>query len=139
MNWKTLGRILSFQENTWDSNQRGGYMALQDMDWGGSYKIGKYKGKNWITYIGGNLSGYELGTLQIGLAYTKGDIGTAHEWQTFSEPLMSPKDPMPNGLKASRNIKVWCIGIKRRPWGLLSLCFTMQQDIIPKPRSKPNA
>ncbi|MDD3431408.1 MAG: malectin domain-containing carbohydrate-binding protein [Bacteroidales bacterium] len=93
LNWKTLGRILSFQENTWDSNQRGGYMALQDMDWGGSYKIGKYKGKNWITYIGGNSPGYELGTLQIGLAYTKGDIGTAHEWQTFSEPLMSPKDP----------------------------------------------
>ncbi len=92
LNWKTLGRILSFQENTWDSNQRGGYMALQDMEWGGSYKIGKHQGKNWITYIGGNSPGYELGTLQIGLAYTKGDISTAHEWKTFPQPLMSPKD-----------------------------------------------
>ena len=92
LNWKSLGRILSFQEDSWDSNQRGGYMALQDMDWGGSYKIGKYKGKNWITYIGGNSPGYELGTLQIGLAYTKGDISTAHEWKTFPQPLMSPKD-----------------------------------------------
>lgn len=92
LNWKTLGRILSFQENTWDSNQRGGYMALQDMEWGGSYKIGKHRGKNWITYIGGNSPGYELGTLQIGLAYTEGDISTAHEWKTFPQPLMSPKD-----------------------------------------------
>ena len=37
----------------WDSAQRGGYLALQDYRWGGSYRAGKYDGRYWLSYIGG--------------------------------------------------------------------------------------
>src|ERR1035437_5222093 len=34
LDWKTKGRILSFTENTWDANQKAGYMSLVDIKWG---------------------------------------------------------------------------------------------------------
>lgn len=44
LNWKTLGRILSFRNKQWDCNQRGGFPSLIDWTWGGSYEMKKYKG-----------------------------------------------------------------------------------------------
>ena len=48
LTWKTLGRILSFKENTWDQSQRGGFPVLPDMVWGGSYELLPYKNKYWL-------------------------------------------------------------------------------------------
>lgn len=94
LQWKTLGRILSYKDKGWDRNQRGGFPGLIDMEWGGSYAIGRYKGKCWMTYIGGEGTGYEAvnAPLYVGLAWTKGNPGTAHEWESLDRPILSIKD-----------------------------------------------
>jgi beta-galactosidase len=93
LQWKTLGRILSFAEDGWDKNQRGGYISLIDTKWGGSYRARSFAGKHWMTYIGGDQTGYESGTLQIGLASTDKKISEAHAWKTRPNPVLSPNDP----------------------------------------------
>ncbi len=94
LHWKTLGRILSYQNEGWDMNQRGGFPSLIDWNWNGSYEMMKYKGKHWMTYIGGHGTGYEAvrEPLNIGMAWTKEGISSAHEWNTIGKPLMSIND-----------------------------------------------
>lgn len=93
LNWETKGRILSFRDGKWDANQRGGYPALPEMDWGGDYRLQKFRNKYWMTYIGGDGQGYESGQLHIGLAYTPArKLTKAEEWKTFDRPLLSPTD-----------------------------------------------
>jgi len=91
LNWQTLGRILSFTEDTWDANQKAGYMALQDYTWGGSYNIQKYDNKFWMSYLGGSSSGYEAGVLGVGIAYNS-DLNKPGEWSTLGHHVLSPKD-----------------------------------------------
>ena len=45
LKWKSKGKILSFTENTWDSNQKAGYISLVNTQWGGDYSVEKYKNK----------------------------------------------------------------------------------------------
>lgn len=94
LEWRTLGRILSYRDAGWDCNQRGGFPALPDMEWGGSYELQTYKGRHWMTYIGGEGTGYESvkAPLYVGLAYTKGDISAAHEWESLDKPILSIHD-----------------------------------------------
>jgi predicted GH43/DUF377 family glycosyl hydrolase len=103
LNWKTLGRIMSFSDTTdpiapdnyqdgWDNNQKAGYIALQDTKLGGSYQLKKYKGKYWMSYIGGKEKGYEAGALAIGIANTSGDITKPHEWKRLSRPVLTSAD-----------------------------------------------
>jgi predicted GH43/DUF377 family glycosyl hydrolase len=92
LEWKTLGRIMSFTENTWDSNQKAGYIALQDYEWGGSYHIQKFKNKYWMSYLGGKTVGYEAGRLGIGIAYTTDSISKVHEWVRLNHPVISSVD-----------------------------------------------
>lgn len=91
LTWHTLGRLLSYKNNGWDMNQRGGFPALIDWTWNGDYHIGTYKGRHWMTYIGGHGTGYEAvkEPLNIGIAWTQGDITKAHEWESQDKPLMS--------------------------------------------------
>lgn len=91
LHWTTLGRILEFSDSGWDKNQRGGFPSLVDWNWGGSYGIEKYKGHYWMTYIGGEGTGYEAvnAPLSIGLASTRGDVTTAHPWETLDKPILS--------------------------------------------------
>lgn len=91
LNWDTLGKILSFSENTWDASQKAGYIALQDYKWGGSYKIKKYKNKYWMSYLGGSTSGYEAGVLGIGIAHSD-KLTAIKEWKTLEQPVISAKD-----------------------------------------------
>lgn len=86
LKWNTLGPILSFAGGSWDSAQRGGYLALQDYRWGGSYRAGKYDGRYWLSYIGGATQGYEAGMLNVGMARTGGKIARPHEWEGFDDP-----------------------------------------------------
>ena len=97
LHWTTLGRILAFpgeNENLWDQNQRGGFPALIDYNWGGTYKMQTYKGRHYMTYIGGSGTGYEAvnAPLSIGIASTDKDITKAHQWNTQRKPLMSYDD-----------------------------------------------
>ena len=94
LHWTTLGRILSYKDNGWDMNQRGGFPALIDWTWNGSYNISKYKGNYWMTYIGGHGTGYEAvrEPLNIGMAWTQDDVTKAHEWQSYDKPLLSIND-----------------------------------------------
>ena len=94
LHWTTKGRILSYKDSGWDMNQRGGFPALIDWTWNGTYGISKYKNKYWMTYIGGHGTGYEAvrEPLNIGMAWTNGDITKAHEWQSADKPLLSIND-----------------------------------------------
>ena len=94
LEWRTLGRVLSYRDGFWDCNQRGGFPALPDMEWGGSYALQTYKGKHWMTYLGGEGTGYESVNkpLYIGLAWTDRPLGSAHEWQAQDKPVMSIHD-----------------------------------------------
>ena len=97
LHWQTLGRILAYPEkdaNLWDQNQRGGFPALIDYEWGGSYALQPYKGRHYLTYIGGPGTGYEAvnAPLSIGIASTSQDITKAHQWDTQPAPLMSYYD-----------------------------------------------
>ena len=94
LHWTTLGRILSYKDDGWDMNQRGGFPALIDWTWNGGYGISKYKKNYWMTYIGGHGTGYEAvrEPLNIGMAWTQNDIIQAHEWQSADKPLLSIND-----------------------------------------------
>jgi predicted GH43/DUF377 family glycosyl hydrolase len=94
LHWKYLGKVMSFSkdESHWDVNQKAGYISLQDLTWGGSYKWNKYDGKYWMSYFGGNTTGYEAGVLSIGMAYTKQAPTKAHEFERLEKPVLTPKD-----------------------------------------------
>lgn len=91
LEWKTLGRVLSYHDTGWDCNQRAGYPSLIDWTWGGSYELNAYKGKYWMSYFGGIGTGYEAvrAPLNTGIAYTTQDPSKAHEWITFRKPTLS--------------------------------------------------
>ncbi|MBW8684134.1 glycosyl hydrolase [Chitinophaga rhizophila] len=94
LHWKTKGKMMSFADTstTWDSNQRAGYISLQDHIWGGNYKWYDYKGKHWMTYIGGAQTGYEQGLLSVGIANTSKHITKPHEWYRFNKPALMATD-----------------------------------------------
>ena len=94
LHWTTKGHILSYKDEGWDMNQRGGFPALIDWTWDGGYGISKYKKNYWMTYIGGHGTGYEAvrEPLNIGMAWTQDDITQPHEWQSGEKPLLSIDD-----------------------------------------------
>lgn len=91
LKWNPKGRILSFTENTWDANQKAGYMALVDIEWEGSYQAQQFDGKYWMSYLGGATEGYEKGTLAVGMARTK-TMDSAREWNRIKTPVLNPDD-----------------------------------------------
>ena len=91
LTWTTLGKLMSFTDNTWDANQKAGYIALQDYNWNGSYEVGKYNDKYWMSYLGGDTKGYEAGVLGIGIAYTDSII-QLKEWERLKQPVLSAND-----------------------------------------------
>jgi predicted GH43/DUF377 family glycosyl hydrolase len=94
LNWKTLGRILSFSSDTteWDAHQKAGYISLVDTEWSGSYHLEKYKGKYWLSYFGGKDKGYESGLLSIGIAYTLKKPVRDHQWERLDRPVLTSQD-----------------------------------------------
>ncbi len=91
LHWESKGKILSFTDNTWDANQKAGYLSLVNIDWGGDYSVEKFQGKYWMTYLGGNSTGYEAGMLKIGMANSE-TLTEAHNWNTNNKPVLSPED-----------------------------------------------
>ena len=92
LHWKPLGNILSFRDSTWDANQAAGYIALQDPDWKGSYKLLQYDKKFWLSYLGGALQGYETDPLSIGMAWTS-DPSQPGPWSRLEAPVLSKDQP----------------------------------------------
>jgi Predicted glycosylase len=94
LHWQTKGRILSFSSDTtqWDAHQKAGYIALQDPEWGGSYKLQRFNKKYWLSYFGGRERGYESGLLSLGIAFTQKNPAKPHEWQRLPAPVLSSKD-----------------------------------------------
>lgn len=93
LNWVNQGKLLSFGDvDHWDDNQKAGYNALQNIEWGGSYKLGKFDEKYWMSYFGGKEKGYETEPLSIGMAYAAKDPSTAQEWTRLSQPVLTSAD-----------------------------------------------
>lgn len=92
LNWETKGRLLSFADDGWDKDQRGGFPALQNVSWEGDYRLGKYKDEHWMSYIGGGKPGYETAPLSIGLASTDDDLNIPHEWNRSGTPILRWND-----------------------------------------------
>lgn len=93
LNWNKLGKVLPFTEETrWDWNQSAGYPSLIDNEWGGSYEIGKFDNRYWMSYFGSNSDGYEKGMLAIGMAYTDQSPYQPHAWQRLERPVLTSSD-----------------------------------------------
>jgi len=90
--WKPLGKILSFRSGTWDAQQAGGYIALQDYNWGGTAQLQPYEGRYWLSYLGGALKGYETDPLAIGMAWTDAPDKPA-EWTRLEQPVLTRDQP----------------------------------------------
>lgn len=93
LNWEKIGAQLSFgDKGSWDDNQKAGYNALVDPKWGGSYKLGKFDNKYWMSYFGGKEMGYEVEPLAIGMAYTDKYPTNSQEWKRLSHPVLAAND-----------------------------------------------
>lgn len=93
LNWKRLGRILSFREEGWDKWQVDGGVALMDYNWGGSASLETFDDKYWMTYIGGEKQGYEPDPLSIGVAWTS-EPDQVSEWNRLEEnPVLHNRQP----------------------------------------------
>ena len=95
LHWESIGKILSFTQNTWDANQKAGYMALVNINWGGNYSREKYKNRFWMSYLGGNTQGYEAGVLGVGMAYDS-TSKLSKEWKTLPKPILQSIDANAN-------------------------------------------
>ncbi|HPR30991.1 MAG TPA: hypothetical protein PLK12_02805 [Prolixibacteraceae bacterium] len=93
LNWDIEGKIMQFTDTAdWDANQKAGYPSLISYNWGEDPKINPYKGKYWMSYFGGNNTGYEKGLLSLGIAYTDFDPSVVHDWQRLDQPVLTSKD-----------------------------------------------
>jgi len=93
LNWKKLGKILSFSEEGWDMWQADGGLALIDYRWAGTCELQKFQDKYWMSYIGGAKQGYETDPLAIGIAWTTKPTEPA-EWNRIEEnPVLSTQQP----------------------------------------------
>jgi predicted GH43/DUF377 family glycosyl hydrolase len=118
IDWKVKGKIMQFSDTTqWDSNQKAGYPALIDYEWGKTPSIVKYKGKYWMSYFGGNTRGYEKGLLSIAMAYTDKDPAMLHDWQRFCQPVLSSDDEDARWYDNSTMYKSFVIKDKKRITG----------------------
>ena len=89
LDWKKLGKILSFTDVGWDKWQDDGGLALIDYTWAGTCELQKFDEKYWLSYIGGARQGYETDPLAIGMAWTTKPAEPL-EWIRFAEnPVLS--------------------------------------------------
>src|SRR5262249_42935661 len=95
--------ILSFSDTGWDANQKAGYISLQ-----------KFNGKYWMSYFDGTSTGYEAGTLSIGMAFTNKNPWEPHEWQRLNHPILSPKDTTVSWWDNHTMYKSWIYEDKKR-------------------------
>ena len=99
LHWKSKGRLMAFSDSSdWDANQKAGYVALETIKWGGKYKWQTYRGKYWMSYFGGNSTGYEKGLLSISMAWSRQDPTKVHAWNRLGHPVLMSTD---------KNVRWW--------------------------------
>ncbi len=91
LDWEELGKLLSFTKDTWDANQKAGYLALVDTEWGAGNEVHRHAGTYWMSYLGGATAGYEAGTLGVGMAKSE-NLVLAEEWERITSPVLLPGD-----------------------------------------------
>ena len=93
LHWKSQGKLMAFSDSAdWDANQKAGYIALGSMDWGGEYRWQSFHGRHWMSYFGGNSTGYEKGLLSISMAWTSKDPSRVHQWHRLGRPVLMSTD-----------------------------------------------
>lgn len=93
LKWEPLAKILPFRNEGWDKWQAGGTIALQNHEWGGPATLSEFNGRYWLSYLGGELQGYETDPLSIGLAWTKSPE-KPEPWNRLDEnPRLTPAQP----------------------------------------------
>ena len=94
LHWTTKGKLMSFSSDStlWDANQKAGYPALGDLQFGGSYQWQQYNKNYWMSYFGGRETGYEAGLLSLGMASSAKDPSIPHEFQRQPQPILTSKD-----------------------------------------------
>lgn len=92
LHWQALGPV-SPQGATgaWDQANAAAGLALYDPQWGGSNTLGKFQGKYWLSYLGGDKFGFEGEPLSIGLASTD-DPTAGKPWTKLPEPVLRSAD-----------------------------------------------
>jgi len=75
--------------DAWDSKQIAGYLAFADTDFGGSNEPIPVNGSYYVSYLAGNLNGYETDPLLMGLAKSNSPI---EGLEKFKDPIMTPFD-----------------------------------------------
>jgi predicted GH43/DUF377 family glycosyl hydrolase len=122
LHWEKLGKIMSFRKTGWDAWQVDGGIALYDPHWEGTYALGQYDGKYWLSYIGGAKQGYEPDPLAIGMAWTRDPTAVA-EWTPIPEnPVLSPAQP---DARAFENVTLYKSGITHDEARTLGAPFVM--------------
>ena len=90
IDWCYEGKVFErSDDDSWDSKQIAGYVAFLDNNFGGSNEVQSVGGKYYISYLGGNLNGYETDPLSMGLAYSDSPV---NKFTKFEKPIMSPHD-----------------------------------------------
>ena len=93
LSWKEKGRMLSVKSTTeWDRSRKIGTIALQDIDWEGSYEWQKFNNRYWMSYAGSNVPRAAPGPFSIGMSYSYQDPSGAREWLRPAEAVLSPFD-----------------------------------------------
>jgi predicted GH43/DUF377 family glycosyl hydrolase len=93
LRWSHVGGIFTRNDlNHWDSRQCAGYVAFQDIRFGGTNELHKINGNYYMSYLGGNSDGYEPDPLWMGLAKTP-DPTDPKRFIRFNEPILRPDDP----------------------------------------------
>jgi predicted GH43/DUF377 family glycosyl hydrolase len=93
LDWRPLGKILSFRDAGWDRWQADGSIALVDTKWGGSDAPRPFQGKYWMSYLGGALQGYETDPLSIGVASSPRPWQAAEWTRNAENPVLSAQQP----------------------------------------------
>lgn len=92
LDWRKRGKILPFTQKGWDAWQADGGLSLVNHEWGGDMSLGTYRGRYWLSYIGGARQGYEPDPLSIGMAWTR-DPTKPVEWTRVKvNPVLTPCD-----------------------------------------------
>ncbi len=57
--WKSVGKIMAFTENTWDANQKAGYVSLVNTEWGGLSFL-QCGWRKWKGYSAGHFQRFKI-------------------------------------------------------------------------------
>lgn len=123
LHWKPRGTILPRgSSNAWDAANAGGGVALFDTKWEGSNKLGTYRGRYWLSYLGGPNPGYETLPLSIGIASAKSPILPAR-WQKLPAPVLRHDDSTARAFERDVLYKSYVFRDSKKSFGMPFVMF----------------